>query len=140
VRPRPRVRAVRTGAAVGRVWATSLNFHQTAKTASGYLALPKQKGPALVVIQEYWGLVPHIKDLADRFAAEGFVALAPDLYHGKTAKSPDEAGKMMMAMRIDEAERDLRGAMKYVLAHPSTSSKRAGVVGFCMGGALSLFA
>ena len=104
------------------------------------MALPKQKGPALVVIQEYWGLVPHIKDLADRFAAEGFVALAPDLYHGKTAKSPDEAGKMMMAMRIDEVERDVRGAIKHVLAHPRTSSKRAGIVGFCMGGALALFA
>jgi carboxymethylenebutenolidase len=117
-----------------------VQFASNGKTASGYLALPKQRGPAVVVIQEYWGLVPHIKDVADRFAAEGFVALAPDLFHGQIAKSPDEAGKMMMAMRIDEAERDLRGAVTFVLAHPQTSSRRAGMIGFCMGGALSLFA
>jgi carboxymethylenebutenolidase len=74
----------------------------------GYLASPKQgSGPGVIVIQEWWGLVDHIKDLCDRFAQEGFVALAPDLYHGKSTKSPDEAGKLMMAMRIDEAERDL---------------------------------
>lgn len=117
-----------------------VQFPSNGKTASGYLALPKANGPGIVVIQEYWGLVPHIKDIADRFAREGFVALAPDLYHGQTATSPDEAGKMMMAMRIDEAERDLRGAIRHVLSHARTSSKKAGVVGFCMGGALSLFA
>ena len=65
-----------------------------------------------MVIQEWWGLVDHIKDVCDRFAAEGFVALAPDLYHGKTTKSPDEAGKLMMALRIDEAERDLSAAVR----------------------------
>jgi carboxymethylenebutenolidase len=117
-----------------------VQFPSNGKTASGYLALPKGKGPGVVVIQEWWGLVPHIKDLADRFAAEGFVALAPDLYHGQTAKSPDEAGKLMMALKIDEAERDLRGAIRHVLSHPQTAGKQAGVVGFCMGGALSLFA
>src|SRR5215212_5793413 len=77
----------------------------------GYLSIPENgNGPGVVVIQEWWGLVDHIKDLCDRFAAEGFVALAPDLYHGQTAKSPDEAGKLMMALRIDEAEKDLRAA------------------------------
>ena len=70
-------------------------------TTGGYLAEPGQGGgPGVVVIQEWWGLVDHIKDVCDRFAAEGFVARAPDLYHGKTTKSPDEAGKLMMAMRI----------------------------------------
>ncbi|HVB38722.1 MAG TPA: dienelactone hydrolase family protein, partial [Vicinamibacterales bacterium] len=93
-----------------------------------------------VVIQEWWGLVPHIKGLADRFAQEGFVALAPDLYHGAATKSPDEAGKLMMSLRIDEAERDLRGAIRYLLAHPRVQGTTVGTVGFCMGGALSLFA
>jgi carboxymethylenebutenolidase len=117
-----------------------VHFPSNGKEASGYLALPKSAGPAVVVIQEWWGLVPHIKKVADRFAAEGFVALAPDLYHGKSTSSPDEAGKLMMSLRIDEAEKDLRGAVQYLLKHPSTSSKQVGTVGFCMGGALSLFA
>ena len=91
------------------------------------------------MIQEWWGLVDHIKDVCDRFAAEGFVALAPDLYHGKTTKSPDEAGKLMMAMRIDEAERDLSAAVDYLSTLDSTTSEKIGVVGFCMGGALSLY-
>jgi carboxymethylenebutenolidase len=117
-----------------------VTFPSNGSTASGYVSTPKGRGPGVVVIQEYWGLVPHIENVCDRFAAEGFVALAPDLYHGKSAKSPDEAGKMMMAMRIDEAERDLAGAIKALLARPEVSTKHVGTVGFCMGGALSLFA
>jgi len=106
----------------------------------GYLSVPeKGTGPGVVVIQEWWGLVDHIKDVCDRFAAEGFVALAPDLYHGKTAKSPDEAGKLMMALRIDEAEKDLGAAVQYLSTQDSTTSEKVGVVGFCMGGALSLY-
>ena len=106
----------------------------------GYLATPKQgSGPGVVVIQEWWGLVDHIKDVCDRFANEGFVALAPDLYHGKSTKSPDEAGKLMMALRIDEAENDLGAAVQYLLTSDSTTSKKIGVVGFCMGGALALY-
>jgi len=106
----------------------------------GYLATPKQgSGPGVIIIQEWWGLVDHIKDLCDRFAREGFVALAPDLYHGKSTKSPDEAGRLMMAMRIDEAERDLTAAAQYLLTLDSTTSDKVGVVGFCMGGALSLY-
>ena len=109
-------------------------------TTGGYLSEPKNGGgPGVVVIQEWWGLVDHIKDVCDRFAAEGFVALAPDLYHGKTTKSPDEAGKLMMAMRIDEAERDLGAAVDYLSTLDSTTSEKAGVVGFCMGGALALY-
>lgn len=107
---------------------------------SGYLATPKQgNGPGVIVIQEWWGLVDHIKDVCDRLADEGFVALAPDLYHGKATKSPDEAGKLMMAMRVDEAESDLRAAIDYLETHDSTTSSKVGVVGFCMGGALSLY-
>src|ERR1041384_2667791 len=90
-----------------------VEFPSNGGTTNGYLATPAEgKGPGVIVIQEWWGLVPHIKDLCDRFADEGFVALAPDLYHGETTTSPDEAGKLMMSMRIDEAEKDLRGAAK----------------------------
>ncbi|HJS23178.1 MAG TPA: dienelactone hydrolase family protein [Pyrinomonadaceae bacterium] len=117
-----------------------VHFPFAGGTTGGYLAEPKTgSGPAVVVIQEWWGLVDHIKDVCDRFAAEGFVALAPDLYHGKTTKSPDEAGKLMMAMRIDEAEQDLSAAVDYLSMLDSTTSKKAGVVGFCMGGALALY-
>ena len=106
----------------------------------GYLATPKQgSGPGLIVIQEWLGLVDHIKDVCDRFAGEGFVALAPDLYHGKSTKSPDEAGKLMMALRIDDAERDLSAAAEYLSTQDSTTSEKVGVVGFCMGGALALY-
>jgi carboxymethylenebutenolidase len=119
----------------------TVEFQSNGNRAAGYLAIPESgAGPGVIVIQEWWGLVDHIRKVADRFAAEGFVALAPDLYHGKIAKSPDEAGKMMMALRIDEAEKDLAGAVDYLLAHEATRSDRAGTVGFCMGGALSLYA
>ncbi len=95
-----------------------VEFKATVRTGNGYLAIPKPgSGPGVIVIQEWWGLVDHIKDVCERFAAAGFVALAPDLYHGKTTKSPDEAGKMMMALRIDEAEKELGGAVKYLLNH-----------------------
>src|SRR6185503_12864108 len=100
-----------------------VQFSANGGTDSGYLAIPLEgSGPGVVVIQEWWGLVDHIKDVCERFANEGFVALAPDLYHGEVAKSPDEAGKMMMALRIDEAERDLKGAVDYLLAHEATTS------------------
>jgi carboxymethylenebutenolidase len=118
-----------------------VEFSSNGGTAGGYLAIPAPgKGPGVIVIQEWWGLVPHIKGVADRFAAEGFVALAPDLYHGKSTTSPDEAGKLMMTMRIDEAEKDLRGAAQFLLDHDATTGAKVGTVGFCMGGALSLYA
>ncbi len=120
---------------------TMVEFKSNGGQTSGYLAIPENgTGPGVVVIQEWWGLVDHIKDVCDRFAAEGFVALAPDLFHGKIAKSPDEAGKLMMAIRIDEAEKDLRGAIQYLLDHDATTGDKVGTIGFCMGGALSLYA
>src|SRR4029077_5125892 len=118
-----------------------VDFKANGSTTQGCLAAPDSGGgPGVIVIQEWWGLVDHIKGVADRFAAEGFVALAPDLYHGKLAKSPDEAGKLMMALRIDEAEKDLRGAAEFLLNHDATTGDKVGTVGFCMGGALSLYA
>jgi carboxymethylenebutenolidase len=118
-----------------------VEFSSNGGTTEGYLAVPVSgAGAGVVVIQEWWGLVPHIKNVCERFAAEGFVALAPDLYHGRSTTSPDEAGKLMMALDIERAEKDLRGAIEYLLAHESVRGARVGTIGFCMGGALSLYA
>ena len=118
-----------------------VEFPTNGKHGSGYLATPgRGVGPGVIVIQEWWGLVDHVKDVVDRLAAEGFVALAPDMYHGETATGPDAAGKLMMALRIDAAEKDLRGAVEYVLSRDVVAGGRVGTVGFCMGGQLSLFA
>jgi carboxymethylenebutenolidase len=116
-----------------------VDFPSNGGTTRGYLATPGSgQGPGILVIQEWWGLVGHIKSVADRFAAEGFTALAPDMYHGQTASEPDGAGKLFMALNIAQAEKDLRGAASY-LAQQS-SSQKIGAVGFCMGGQLALFA
>src|SRR5919204_3870379 len=97
---------------------TMVEFPANGRTASGYLATPAGgKGPGLIVVQEYWGLVDHIKGVADRFANAGFVTLAPDLFHGKTTKSPDEAGKLLMALKIAEAAKDMRGAAGFLPPH-----------------------
>jgi carboxymethylenebutenolidase len=108
-------------------------------TSEGYLAVPEGgSGPAVIVIQEWWGLVPHIRSVADRFAQEGFVALAPDLYHGVQTTEPDEAGKLMMGLAMDQAARDMAGAAAY-LAGRAEVTGRTGCVGFCMGGSLALW-
>jgi carboxymethylenebutenolidase len=110
-------------------------------TAQGYLATPASgTGPAVIVIQEWWGLVAHIKAVADRFAAAGVTALAPDMYHGKSATNPDEAGRLMMALDIQRASKDLVGAVDYLLAQPSVATASVGALGFCMGGQLALAA
>jgi len=118
----------------------TVEFASNGSTASGYLATPPSgSGPGLIVIQEWWGLNPQIKRTADRFAAEGFVALAPDLYHGQTTAEPDEAQKLMMSMEMDKAAKDLSGAASYLRDHDAVEPKEVGSVGFCLGGGLSLF-
>lgn len=118
-----------------------VQFASNGGTAQGYRALPAGgSGPGIIVIQEWWGMVPHIQDVADRFAREGFVALAPDLYHGVKTREPDEAGKLMMAMNIDQAGKDMRGAAAYLKGLSQVTSQTVGIVGFCMGGALALYA
>jgi len=117
-----------------------VEFPSNGHGASGYLAIPNEgAGPGLVVIQEWWGLVPHIKDVADRFAAEGFVALAPDLYHGEIAEHTemDKAAALMTAMPPDRAARDMSGAIDFLLEHKATTGKSVGAIGFCMGGGLT---
>ncbi len=117
----------------------TVSFPSNGHATEGYLATPAVgKGPGVLVIQEWWGLVGHIKKLCDRFAAAGFSALAPDMYHGQIASEPDGAGKLFMALNIAQAEKDLRGAATYLLARSSTA--KIGAVGFCMGGQLALFA
>ena len=114
-----------------------IEFPSNGSTAEGYLAAPPDgSGPGLVVIQEWWGLVDHIKDVCDRLAAEGFVALAPDLYHGEQVAEPDEAGKLMMALELDRAGLDMSGAVDEVASR--SSGRGVGVIGFCMGGGLAL--
>ena len=108
-------------------------------TGRGYLARPELgAGLGVLVIQEWWGLVPHIEDVCDRFAAEGFTALAPDLYDGVTASEPDEAGKLMMALNLERAAGKLSGAVDWLMASDAVRGDGIGVVGFCMGGGLAL--
>jgi carboxymethylenebutenolidase len=114
-----------------------IEFPSNGSTDIGYLARPPSgQGPAVIVIQEWWGLVDHIRDVCDRFAAAGFVALAPDLYHGVTIAEPDEAGKAMMALKMDQAARDMSGAVDELIRQ--SGAERIGVIGFCMGGGLAL--
>ena len=111
----------------------SVTFKSNGHTCEGYIA---GSGPGVLVIQEWWGLVPHIKDVVDRFAAEGFTALAPDLYHGQSSTEPDGAGKLMMALNLEQAAKDLTGAI--ALLQERSGRAQVGVVGFCMGGGLAL--
>ena len=86
-----------------------VEFKSNGGTCAGYIA--GSGGPGVVVIQEWWGLNDHIKDFVDRFAAEGFTALAPDLYHGEVTTEPDSAGKLLMSMNLATAGKDLSGAI-----------------------------
>jgi len=117
-----------------------IKFSADGKSGAGYIALPESgTGPAVIVIQEWWGLVGHITDIVDRFAAAGFVALAPDLYHGQAASEPDHAKKLMMELELDRAGEEIVTAAKYLAAMKNTTSDRVGVVGFCMGGSLAIW-
>jgi carboxymethylenebutenolidase len=111
-----------------------IEYPSNGTAGQGYLA--GTTGPGIVVIQEWWGLVDHIKEVCDRFAAEGFIALAPDLYRGKATTEPDEAAKAMMAMQLDRAAKDMSGAVDEVRRRAARDA--VGVIGFCMGGGLAL--
>ncbi|MEO3742151.1 dienelactone hydrolase family protein [Plantactinospora sp. B5E13] len=117
-----------------------VSYRSNGGTSEGYLALPAAgtTGPAVIVIQEWWGLVPHITSVADRFAAAGFVALAPDLYHGESTTEPDHAGKLIMGLAMDQAARDIAGAADYLADRPEVTGP-TGAVGFCAGGSLALW-
>jgi carboxymethylenebutenolidase len=116
-----------------------VEFASNGGTAKGYLAVPDQpNGRALIVVQEWWGLVDEIKGIADRYAAAGYHALVPDLYGGESTEAPDEAEHKMMAMNVEQAEKDLIGAVDYVAERAGAT--KVGSTGYCIGGALCLYA
>ena len=120
---------------------TMVEFPANGTAAGGYLAVPDGgRGPGVVVLQEWWGLVPQIKGVCDRLASEGFVALAPDLYHGEMAEHTemDRAGELMTSLPPDRAARDMSAAIDHLLSLDATSGNTVGVIGFCMGGMLTL--
>jgi len=118
-----------------------VQFASDGSQASGYLSIPASgQGPGVVVLQEWWGLDAHIRDVCDRLASAGFIALAPDLYHGETTEQPDEAEQKMMAMDMDSAEREMKGAVDYLSAHEGVVGRGVGSLGFCLGGGLSVWA
>ena len=107
----------------------------------GYIAIPESgSGPAVIVIQEWWGLVPHIVDVCDRLAAEGFVALAVDHYRGAETTEPDEAQKLMIGLNIGQVAEDLAAAAAALVVRDDVEGDAVRVVGFCMGGGLALLA
>jgi carboxymethylenebutenolidase len=118
----------------------NISFPANGGTGQGYLAAPEGAGPhkAVVVIQEWWGLNEHIQDVARRFAAEGYVALAPDLYHGQVADEPDDARRLSMDLQIDEAAKEMAGAAAYLAERSDVAPNKVGAIGFCMGGSLAL--
>jgi carboxymethylenebutenolidase len=120
--------------------AERVTFSSNGGSCGGLFAVPTSgRGPGVVVIQEWWGLVPHIEHVVDRFAEAGFVALAPDLYHGVKTDEPDEAMRMMMALAMDPAAKDIAGAARFLFECDPTNGNGIGAVGFCMGGSLALW-
>ncbi len=118
-----------------------IEFPTNAGAAPGYLAVPVAgHGPATIVLQEWWGLDEHIRSVCDRLAAEGFFALAPDLFRGETTTQPSEAEQKTMALSMDQAERDMCGAADFLSSQPGVEGPGVGSVGFCLGGGLSLWA
>jgi carboxymethylenebutenolidase len=118
-----------------------VEFQADGSSASGYLAEPAAGGgPAVVVLQEWWGIDDHIKSVCDRLADAGFLALAPDLYHGETTDQPDEAQQKMMAMSMDRAGAEMAGAVAFLAGHAANTGTGVGSIGFCLGGGLSIWA
>lgn len=112
---------------------------KSGSTIEGELAEPAgtAKAGALVLVQEWWGVNDHVRSLVDRMAKEGFLVLAPDLYHGKVTKDAAEAGKLMTALDTLTAVDEIAGAAAFLKGHPRSNGK-VGVTGFCLGGALTL--
>lgn len=117
-----------------------VSFPSNGDTSEGYLAVPDAgSGAGVIVIQEWWGLVDHIKDVTERFAGAGFVAFAPDLFHGARTEEPDEAQRLAMGLQMDRAARDIQGSARYLVGRDEVTSKGVATVGFCFGGSLALW-
>ncbi len=118
-----------------------IEFPTSSGSTPGYLAVPTdERGPAVVVLQEWWGLDEHVRSICDRMAAEGFFALAPDLYRGETTAQPSEAEQKMMALSMDQAEVDMCGAAAYLASQPGVEGDSVAAIGFCLGGGLAVWA
>ncbi len=119
---------------------TTVSFPSTPGKATGYLALPEGKGkhPAIIVIQEWWGLNDWIRAQAHRFAEHGYVVLAPDLYRGKSTSDPNVANELMRGLPRDQALADLKAAFQYLADRKDVDALRIGVIGWCMGGGYAL--
>ncbi|MFI6821761.1 dienelactone hydrolase family protein [Micromonospora sp. NPDC050187] len=117
-----------------------VSYRHDGTTREGYLAIPSGSAgsPAVIVIQERWGLVPHITSVADRFAEAGFVAFVPDLYHGASTEDADEAKRLMTALRMDDAAADIAAAADHLAGRPEVTGG-IGCAGFCAGGSLALW-
>ncbi len=126
--------------AAATVKTETVQFKSGNETASGYLAMPTTPGrhPALVVIQEWWGLNDWVKEQARDFARYVYVALAPDLYRGQVATEPAAARKLAQSIPHDRAVRDLKAAFNYLAAMPNVEKNKIGSIGWCMGGGFSL--
>ncbi|PZF93731.1 dienelactone hydrolase family protein [Micromonospora deserti] len=118
-----------------------VSFRSKGGTSEGYLAIPSggAASPAVIVIQDWWGLVPHVRAVVDRFAEAGFVALAPDFRHGGPASKPSEPRQMLNSTQMDEAAADIAGAADYLAGRPEVTGK-VGCAGFCAGASLALWA
>ncbi len=118
----------------------TVSFTANGEQADGFLAKPEGDGPfpGVIVVQEWWGVDNHIRDVAQRFARERFAALAPDLFHGEVTREPSEAQKLMMSLDMNKAARELAKAAEYLASQPFTVGRRVGATGFCMGGGLAL--
>ncbi len=115
----------------------NLNFETANGPTTAYVARPDEGGEkTVIVIQEWWGLNDHIKDIAGRYAAEGFTAIAPDLYRGKLATNPKEAGEMMNALAIEDGLDTIKNTVD--AASAAFNVKHFGITGYCMGGTFAL--
>ncbi|HSZ14102.1 MAG TPA: dienelactone hydrolase family protein [Solirubrobacteraceae bacterium] len=118
-----------------------IEFPTSAASAPGYLAVPaSEHGPGVIVLQEWWGLDEHIRSICDRLAADGFYALAPDLYRGETTTQPSEAQQKMMALSMGDVEKDMCGAADHLASQPGCEGPGVGALGFCLGGGLAIWA
>ncbi len=116
-----------------------IEFGKNGDKVPAYMARPDDDGqhPGVIVIQEWWGLNEHIKDVTRRMAEEGYVAISPDLYRGQVAEEPDDAMKLAMDLVQDDAIADIKAGVQYLLGQDAVIPKSIGVMGFCMGGGLS---
>jgi carboxymethylenebutenolidase len=119
---------------------TDVSYKSGDETVKAVLYTPQGKGPfpALIVIHEWWGLTPWVKDEAAKLADQGYVALAIDLYRGRSATSPEEAHELMRGVPEDRANRDLKAAFNYLASRKDVDAKRIGAIGWCMGGGYAL--